>query len=462
VSRKLWHALLLTPFVGATHARTATAQAQRSAVISADSLQRIVDDRVRAGRTPGLIVGIINGDGTRAVAASGFARPDVRVTDQTLFEIGSITKAFTGVLLAEMVGRGEVRYDQPVAELLPPGTKVPARSGRLITLVDLATQTSGLPRLPDNMRQADPENPYADYTVAQMYDFLGRHELRRDPGATYEYSNLGVGLLGHALALRAGKSYETLLRERVLVPLGMNSTAIALSPAQQARVSQGHTADGDVTPLWDLPTLAGAGALRSSMQDMLRFLAANIQPPDSPLGRAIAASHDHRFRSNAAISLGLNWHRLFFRNDTIVFHNGGTGGFRTMLAWNTATRAGAVLLGNASNDNEDIVRHLLSGMPLATIASRPEVHLAADVLDTYVGKYEFAPTFAITVTRVGDQLFAQATGQPRFRIFAEAKDRFFLRTVDAQLEFERDSTGAVTVMTLVQNGARQRAPRIRD
>src|SRR5687768_6131325 len=124
----------------------------------------------------------------------------------------------------------------------------------------------------------------------------------------------------------------------------MTSTAVVLTPAMQRVVSHGHTADGDVTSLWDIPTLAGAGALRSSMADMMRFLAANLNPPNTPLGRALAASHEHRFRSNAALSLGLNWHRVFFRGDTLIFHNGGTGGFRTMLAWNPTTRAGAVLL----------------------------------------------------------------------------------------------------------------------
>ena len=442
---------LLLSLAAVVTGRAALAQ---PAPITRDSLQRLVDARVRAGLTPGLIVGVINPDGSRAIAATGVARAGVPVDENTVFEIGSITKAFTGVLLAEMVARGEVRFDQPVAELLPAGTRVPARNGKQVTLIQLSMQNSGLPRLPDNLKPANVENPYADYSVAQLYDFLKRHELRRDPGEQYEYSNLGVGLLGHALALRAGKSYEELLRERVLAPLGMTSTAVVLTPAMQRVVSHGHSADGDVTSLWDIPTLAGAGALRSSMADMMRFLAANLNPPDTPLGRALAASHEHRFRSNAALSLGLNWHRVFFRDDTLVFHNGGTGGFRTMLAWNPKTRAGAVLLGNAAADNEDIVRHLLIGTPLATIAARPEATLPADVMASYVGRYEIAPTFVITVTHENGRLYAQPTDQPKVRIYAEAKDRFFFKVVDARLEFDRDTAGAVTGTTLVQNGRR--------
>lgn len=448
---------LLLSLAAALTGRAALAQ---QAPISRDSLQRLVDTRVRAGLTPGLIIGVINPDGSRAIAATGVARAGVPVDENTVFEIGSITKAFTGVLLAEMAGRGEVRLDQPVAELLPPGTRVPSRNGKQVTLIQLSMQNSGLPRLPDNLKPANMDNPYADYSVAQLYDFLNRHDLRRDPGEQYEYSNLGVGLLGHALALRAGKSYEDLLRERVLAPLGMTSTAVVLTPAMQRVVAHGHTADGDVTPLWDLPTLAGAGALRSSMADMMRFLAANLNPPDTPLGRAIAASHEHRFRSNAALSLGLNWHRVFFRGDTLIFHNGGTGGFRTMLAWNPKTRAGAVLLGNAAADNEDIVRHLLIGAPLASIAARPEATLPAEVLASYVGRYEIAPTFVITITHENGRLYAQATDQPKFRIYAEAKDRFFYKVVDARLEFERDAAGAVTSTSLVQNGRRMPGRRL--
>jgi CubicO group peptidase (beta-lactamase class C family) len=433
----------------------ASALASQPHPITSDSLRALVSARVATGIVPGLIVGVINADGSRVTAAAGQARPGALVDANTVFEIGSITKAFTGVLLAEMVGRGEVRYDQPVAELLPAGTRVPTRGGMAITLAQLSMQTSGLPRLPDNLRPAKPENPYADYSVAQMYEFLGRHELRRDPGALYEYSNLGVGLLGHALALRAGMSYESLLRERVLAPLGMTSTAIELTPALRGRMSNGHTPDGEAVALWDIPTLAGAGALRSTLTDMMEFLAANLQPPATALGRAVTASHEHRFRANQALSLGLNWHRIFFQGDTLIFHNGGTGGFRTMLAWNPKTRMGAVLLANASSDNEDIVRHLLLGAPLAKIAVRPEVSLPADVLQSYVGRYQLAPTFVITVTREGDRLYAQPTNQPRFRLFAEAKDKLFLKVVDAQLEFSRDSAGTVTGLTLVQNGARQ-------
>jgi serine-type D-Ala-D-Ala carboxypeptidase/endopeptidase len=341
--------------------RSAWAQGVTRPPITVDSLESLVRARVSTGLVPGLAAGVLHAGGARLVTSAGTARPGVDMDEHVVVEIGSITKAFTGILLAEMAGRGEVHLEQPVSELLPPGTRLPSRSGKQITLLQLATHTSGLPRLPDNMRPADMANPYADYSVGQLYEFLARHELRRDPGAQYEYSNLGAGLLGHALALRAGMSYEELVRERVLGPLGMTSTSITLDASQKARGAQGVTPDGDVSPYWDLPTFAGAGALRSTLGDMLRFLYANLRPPEGALGRAIAASHMARFRVNAALSLGLGWHMSTFRGETILWHNGGTGGFHSMMAWNPGTGTGAVVLGNSQHDFDDIALHVVMG-----------------------------------------------------------------------------------------------------
>jgi len=446
--------LLLLPHSPALAQQGGAAPATAAATtMSRDSLQRVVRERVQAGRSTGLIVGVITPTGPRFVAVAGNERTGKPVDEHSIFEIGSITKVFTGILLADMVNRGEVRMDERVAALLPPSVKVPSRGGREITLADLSTQTSGLPRLPSNLSPADPANPYADYSVAQLYEFLSRYQLPRDPGAQYEYSNLGVGLLGHALALRAGKPYETIVRERILTPLGMRRTGVTLTADMRAHVSEGHDATGKVVPLWDLPTLAGAGALRSSLDDMMRFVAAVLNPPNSPVGRAIALSQSARFRVNQALSLGLNWHLSMFEGDTMVWHNGGTAGFRTFIGTNPRTRTGVVLLGNSGQDNDDIGRHMLvPKFPLATFVVHKEIALPVDALRAYEGTYRLSPQFALTVTVENGALIVQATGQPKFALFAEAPDKFFLKDVEAQLEFERDASGVVTSATLVQNG----------
>ena len=428
---------------------------------SKDSLQRVVRERVDAGKSTGIILGVLRPGGVAYHVAAGNAQAGKPISEHTVFEIGSITKAFTGILLAEMAARGEVRLDQPVVELLPAGSTVPLRNGRAITLADLSTQSSGLPRLPSNLRPADQANPYADYTPQMLYEFLASHELRRDPGAQYEYSNLGVGLLGHALSLRGGKSFEGLMRERVLTPMGLGNTAITLSASMQGNMSEGHDGAGRVVRLWDLPTLAGAGALRSSFQDMMQVARALIDPPASAVGRAIATSMAPRFTANQALTMGLGWHRVVLGGDTVVFHNGGTAGFRTYIGVNLRSRTGVVLLTNSAQDNEDLARHVLAPtLPLVATVRRTEITVPRDALAQYVGTYRITPQFALAIT-VGDNgLILQPTGQPQFPLFAEARDKFFLKAVDAQLEFTRDSTGAVTGVVLVQNGARM--PGARD
>ncbi len=428
---------------------------------SADSVRRLLQTRIDDKRLSSAILMLAQPGAKPLTVAVGGAQPGKPLDESSVFEIGSITKVFTGILLADMVLRGQVRLDQPVAELLPPDVRLPTRGGKVITLQQLSTQTSGLPRLPGNMTPADPSNPYADYTVAQLYAFLGAHELRRDPGVLYEYSNLGVGLLGHALALRAGKPYETLVRERILQPLGMESTAITLTRDMRVRLAQGHDAGGTPVPLWDLPTLAGAGALRSTIADMRRFIAAAASPPDNAVGRAIRMAIEPRFTVNQSLTIGLNWHRIRVADDTIVWHNGGTGGYHTFAGFNTRTRASVVMLTGSTQDNDDIPRHLvLPALPLTNYVRRAEIALPVDTLRGYVGTFRLAPTFAITITEENGALFLQATSQPKFPVFAEAMDKFFLRVVDAQIEFVRDATGRVVELILVQNGARQRASRV--
>ena len=281
-------------------------------------------------------------------------------TARTLFEIGSITKVFTGILLAEMVERGEVRLEDPVQDLLPKGVVVPSRNGKQIRLVDLATHSSGLPRMPDNFAPADPANPYADYSAEKLYEFLRGHQLTRDIGVRGEYSNLGAGLLGHALSLRAGKSYEALVTERILAPLGMTSTRIVLTPEDRARLAPGHSAGGTPVANWDLTALAGAGALRSSADDMLKFLAANLNPPPGALGRAIRIAQTPRSGIGDITKTGLLWIVYTTRfGQTIPSHNGGTAGYRTWTGFDPERRIGVVVLSNRSNSVDRIGLHLM-------------------------------------------------------------------------------------------------------
>ena len=428
---------------------------------SDEELQSLIDTRVEEGRAVGIVVGVIEADQTMRTVWSGNAGADAPPLGvHSVFEIGSITKVFTGTLLANMVARGEVSLADPVSQYLPDNVTVPSRGGKEITLLDLATHHSALPRLPTNLSPADVTNPYADYTVEQMYAFLSTYELPRDIGSAYEYSNFAVGLLGHVLAGVAGGSYEDVIHERILEPLHMRMTGITLEGEMLAQMANGHNEQGEAVPLWDIPTLAGAGALRSNIGDMLTFLAANIRAPESQLEHSMHESHAVRKTINEEMGVGLNWHVRSVGEEKIVWHNGGTAGFRTFIGFDPAKGVGVVVLTNSAHGADDIGFHLINqNLPLAAAAEpvpdRTEVEVSDEILKTYVGEYQLAPSFSIVVTLEDGALFVQATGQPKIPVFAESETKFFLKVVDAQITFNKDDTGVVVGLILHQGGANQ-------
>jgi D-alanyl-D-alanine-carboxypeptidase/D-alanyl-D-alanine-endopeptidase len=414
----------------------------------------ILRGRVTLGKTnQSIVVAVIDERGTRFISEGKSAETiGAKNSDEnTVFEIGSITKVFTGTLLAEAVRRGEVRLDDPISKYLPQNVKTPTRGGKEITLLDLATQSSGLPGLPANFAPKDWSNPYADYTVAQMYDFLSGYQLTRDIGTQYEYSNFGMGLLGHILSLRAGMTYEDLVRKRILQPLGMTDTTITLSPALKSRMAQGFDINGETVSNWDIPTLAGAGALRSTAKDMAKFIAANMNLSKSNLSAAFNEAHKPLREAGGKMKIGLAWHSLPNPAGDLVWHNGGTGGFRSFAGFNPARKKGIVVLTNTAESIDDIGFHFLdSQIPLKKV--RPFVIISEKNLDEYVGSYQLASNAFFTITRSGSKLFAQLTGQSRLRVFAESENKFYYKVVDARLTFNRNANGKVESLTLSQNG----------
>jgi len=328
-----------------------------------DLLARIVDKKRLC---VGIVVGLIGPEGRRIVAHGPFDPRDPRLlSHDTEFEIGSITKAFTGLLLADMVQRGEVRLDDPAQALAPPGRTLPIAGGRSITLLDLATHTSGLPRLPANLRRGDPANPYADYTTQDLYDFLASYRLPRAPGASWEYSNLGAGLLGDLLARRSGASFEQVVADRILRPRGRWDTAVTLTASQAARLAPGHDAELRRVEGWDIPALVGAGGLKSTADDMLKFVAANLGGAPASLRTAMAAQLlSTRPGPAPSVRQGLGW--ALSSGGRLVNHEGGTGGYRTYAAFDTQTRRGIVVMINTAPefDPDDLGDHLLMGAPL--------------------------------------------------------------------------------------------------
>jgi CubicO group peptidase (beta-lactamase class C family) len=451
--RNVWRALALSAALSSAFVSEAIAQVSAT---SDSAINAILADRIARKRAMGIVVATLEqGKAPKIYTAGVSGIAGLPLDGNAVFEIGSITKVFTNTILADMVRKGEVSLDDPVSKFLPARVHVPERNGKKITLVDLATQSSGLPRLPTNMNPADATNPYADYSVTQLYEFLSSYVLTRDIGSQYEYSNLGMGLLGHALALKAGKSYEDLVKERVLVPLGMRTSGITLTPTMKSHMAQGFNAYGTPVPLWDLPTLAGAGALRSSANDMLKFLAANVDSSSVPLGKAMAMAHEPRKTIGPNNSIGLAWNVVELFGTKVTWHNGGTGGFRTFIGMDLPNHRGVIVLANTTISPDDIGFHLLvPQVPLeGPVKERTEVSIDPSKLDPYVGVYELAPNFQLAVTKEGNSLFAQATGQGKVQLYPESETEFFLKVTDAQVTFVRNPDGKVDQLVLHQGGA---------
>jgi serine-type D-Ala-D-Ala carboxypeptidase/endopeptidase len=280
-----------------------------------------------------------------------------RLEGTSIVEIGSITKGVTGLLLADMVVRGETSLEETVSGRGPQGVALPALDG--ITLRELATHRSGLPRLPARFAPAVPGNPYAGFDVAALYTALAQTSPRAR--GVYEYSNLGFMWLSDVLARIGGKPFEALLRERVLGPLGMADTAITLSGEQQARFAPGHGKKYKPVSRWDMsPDLAGAGGLRSTLDDMTKLARALIRPEETALEAAIALALEPTAPANNENAMGLGWHILRAAGKRIAWHNGATGGFRSMLAANVhAGSASVVLADSGAVDLDDLALHLV-------------------------------------------------------------------------------------------------------
>jgi CubicO group peptidase (beta-lactamase class C family) len=316
-------------------------------------LQQLIDQE---RRSVGIVVGLIDAEGQRIVSHGSLSQTDRSpVRGNTLFEIGSITKVFTALSLMQIVEQGKLTLDTAIASLLPAGITAPTRNGQQIRLAHLATHTSGLPRLPDNFMPTDDSNPYADYTIAQLYEFLSHYTLPRDIGSEYEYSNVGAGLLGQLLSLQTGQDYESLIQTQIIQPLQMPDTAIQLSPDQRSRFATGHDPQLQPVSYWDFPALAAAGALRSTARDLLRLLAANLHDPIAQKTQAVQAQ-----TTIPGIAIAYGWHRLQLPETEVFFHDGGTGGFRSFIGFVPAQQVGVVVLSNAANDIGDLALYLLT------------------------------------------------------------------------------------------------------
>ncbi len=413
-----------------------------------------------------LVVGIVSAAGRQIVihSAPSFAKAMTPSSD-TLFEIGSTTKVFTALLLADMAARGEVDLDDAAATFLLPDVRLPDRNGHLITLRQLAAHTSGLPRDADNYAPKDPANPFADFTADRLFEFLRRYQLDCDPGTTHAYSNVGAGLLGHVLARRAGSTFEALIHERIALPLGLTDTTIALTAAQAGRAARGHDHAGLPTPWLEMPAIPGAGALRSTANDLLTFLEAVLGFTQTPLSAAMRAQLAERRATGRpnGDQQALGWLVSQVQGCEIAWHVGRTIGGHAFIGADVARRVGVVVLGNMGvlRAGDDIGFHILAGTPLAPPpAKRSGVLLAPEQLERLAGRYRLSPTVDLVVTRVAGHLRIDIGGRASHRFIPQSETSFFLRHFDVQVTFELDKDGLPAAIVTYQDGRARRAPRL--
>jgi len=408
------------------------------------------------------------------VRLDGDAPPD----PDTRFEYGSITKTFTAMLLADMVTRGEVALDDAVESVLPDGLKLRDSAGDPLRFIDLATQRSGLPRLPATLTPKQPSDPYADYDEQHLWAGLAAWKPEHRLGQRFEYSNLGFGLLGEALARRLKTDYATALAQRVLAPLGLNSLVVRTPGAWTERLAPGHDAERRPVPPWQFGVLAGAGGVGGSARELARYAQCALGQIDNPLARAFRlAMQRHADGPEPRVAMGLGWMLPTLAGRALVNHDGGTFGMSSSLFLEPATGRAAAVLANAFVVVQDLALYALDGnTPLRNVAAevaaaveqrramteRTAAAVPADAMKPLEGSYALTPQFKIAMRVREGRLFSQATGQGEFELFArEAGNplRWFARVAPIEIEFEAPASGKSPAFQLRQAGQKLRAVR---
>jgi D-alanyl-D-alanine-carboxypeptidase/D-alanyl-D-alanine-endopeptidase len=392
---------------------------------------------------------------------SGYAdvQRQIPVSSETQFEIGSLTKLFTALALADMTHKGDVALHDEVSSFIPKSGKNLVVNGRPVTLLHLATHYSTLPQVPTNLIVENETNPFASYSSSKLLQFIEEFNVSATLGYSGAYSNVGYGLLGLVLAKHQNVNYEALVAQKVLQPLGMVSTKIGMeSDKLHARP---YSVDGQEIEYWDVNGIEGAGAFTSNMKDMLLFLQAQLTPP-LELKEAIKLTHtSHASLSDVQGQIALSW----FIRDTIesdyYWHNGVTGGFRSFIAFNENNQ-GVVILSNSAVGIDELGHAYMNKQleDYKAILLRAPMQIEVNEIAKYVGTYELTKNFLLNIYFDEEQLMVKATGQASLPIFKKEEHIYYYKAVKAEIEFEIRGN-KVTSLTLFQNGRTMKAPKIK-
>jgi len=419
---------------------------------SPDEIRRTLAVYVKAHPKAMVALGIISGGKSGTYFVRGSAEMSLPLNDRTLFEIGSVTKTFTATLLAQMVQSGAMRLDDPIQKYLPARVVAPTYEGIPITVGSLAEHRSGLPSDPPNLSSKDPSNPYAGYTIGMLYGALERYKLTRAPGSQYEYSNFAYGVLGQLLANRAHSSYDALIEQRILQPLGMKNTAVVGSALTKRRLAPGFTYGGKPQSAWDLGALAPAGSIESDLYDMVVYVKANMDAPAGPLGRAMALAQQSRGSEDSEDSVGLAWETSLQYG--FVHKAGGTGGYSAIVAFDRRRNYGLVFMANVANSSDlgQLVEHII--VP-ASVSAPMEWTLIKREASPYTGSYPIpsvGPHFALDIFKYKGKLYVESPQSSPEQLVELKGGSYSWVSAKAIITFDRDAHGTVTGLTARQNG----------
>lgn len=371
ISGMLVAGCMTTTAPGQTAAEWRRAAEGHFQTLSKDEVDSVMLPLIANRTYVGMVVGLVDRNGYMVYRYGSTTMNGTKVPDaDTVFEIGSVTKTFTGILLADGEERGIVNLSAPISQYLPPGSTAPTRNGRAITLTDLATHTSGLPGVPDYFFDIDMNATFADQIREAMilyntsppekaYRWLSNYTLTRDIGTQWEYSNIGTALAGDIIGRANGKGYGVALQDRILVPLGMDRTGIGPSDAMRSNMATGYRAYAPVrdeavfiqfNEFW-----AGTGGIRSTGRDMATYVGANAGLFETLLDRAMTNSHRPRtLRSEEPVKMyeALFWDVILTSNGTTVCMKGGeTNGYQASVVFVRDEKVGVVVLANTAYIN---------------------------------------------------------------------------------------------------------------
>ena len=449
------HAIVASAFIVSSLAGLSYAEDPEYAKM----VQAHVTPAIEAESIPGAVVGIYK-DGEVNFYPIGTLSydSDKAPTIDTLFEIGSISKVITGTFFADAVRRGEVARNTIVNDLLPDGYQVKSNEGEELKLWHLTTHTSGWGTAPINILPEDGEKPFENYDNTKMFEAINLMPPKQAPGTKMEYSNFAVGVLGTLVAINAQtqreNEYESLVKERILEPLGIENFTIGLSDEQLAQLAPATTGGRTTTHWGKSGSMDPCGMWIANAPGLMKFAIANIEGGDDDVHDSIALAQEslYKFEGNQQICHG--W--FMYGDGTTLWHNGMTGGYSSYMAINPTHDVAVVMLTNgATFDTTKIGLNILqSVMGMDPEPIKIEVHekLEESYTDRLVGVYESTMGFDFTISAARGRLFGQITGQQPLELVPVSENRFGVKLVDAELEFELPEEGNATVVTLFQNG----------